>query len=82
MEDAGGIAVDEGGSHAHYLLCRACDLRHSVSLAAVLGILVKLVCKEAVDLPLHLPFDKGADGKAPAAIGRVIEQFRVLGKFL
>ena len=27
-------------------------------------------------------FDKGADGKAPAAIGRVIEQFRVLGKFL
>ena len=82
VEDAGGVAVDEGGGHAHHLFRRPRDLCHSVPLAAVLGVLVKLIRQQAVDLPLHLPFDEGADGEPPAAVGGGIEPFRVLGKVL
>ena len=49
MEDTGAVAVDESGRHAHELLADAENLRHSVALAAVIVVLMKLISQETID---------------------------------
>ena len=85
IEDAGGIAVDEGGRHADALACSAEQLAHGVSLSAVCGVLMQLICQQAVYLPAVLPFDIGAEREAAAGAAhdgmaaRVLDQ---LGELL
>ena len=82
MKDAGGIAVDEGGSHADDLVRCADDLSHGVPLAAVVVVLVQLVAKDAVYLPFHLLLDVAADGEPPNGPHRGIKSVRVAADLL
>ena len=66
VEDAGGVAVDEGGGHPDDPVRHREDLRHGVALAAVVVVLVEFVHNAAVKFPFVLALDVGAHGIAPA----------------
>ena len=77
VENAGGVAVDEGGGHADDPVRHGEDLRHSVALAAVVVVLVELVHNAAVQPALVPALEIGAHGVAPAGPGGWVVPVRV-----
>ena len=66
MEDAGGIAVDQCGGHPNDPVRCGEDLRHGISLAAVVVVLVELIHDAAVQFSSVPALDVGTHGIAPA----------------
>ena len=82
MKNAGAVAVDERGRHADDLFCRAEQLCHRVTLAAVVIVLVQFIHDEAVE-PAAIPLlDVRAERIPPARAARREVPARVLLKRL
>ena len=82
MKDTGAVAIDERGRHADNLFCRAEQLCHRVTLAAVVVVLVQFVHDEAVK-PAAVPLlDVRAERIPPARAARRKVPVRVLVKRL
>ena len=82
MKNTGAVAVDERGRHADDLFCRAEQLCHRVTLAAVVVVLVQLIHDEAVKPATISLLDVRAERIPPARAARREVSVRVLLKRL
>ena len=60
IENTCCVPIDQCCCHAHDRFCCPSNLRHGVTLAGVIIVLMKLIGKESINPPFHLLADIGA----------------------
>ena len=78
MKNAGAVTVDQRCGHADEFPADAVKLRHSVTLPAVVIVLMQLITKKAVDPSTVLLLEVGAQREAAVRALDAIRAFRML----
>ena len=82
MKNAGAVAVDQRCGHADEFPADAVKLRHSVTLPAVVIVLMQLITKKAADPSTVLFLEVGTQRKAAVRTLDAIRAFRMLHELL